>query len=69
MGEGRGVYCVLVRKPEGKCPLGSSRLRWENSIKMNIQEVGRGFMEWIEMAQDSDKGRALGNAVINFRVP
>jgi hypothetical protein len=55
MGEGRGVYCVLVWKPEGKRPLGRSRRGWENNIKMDLQEVGCGVMDWIELAQDRDR--------------
>jgi len=66
--EGRGVYRVLVGKPEGKRPLGRPRRRWEDNIKMDLQEVGWG-MEWIELAQDRDRWWALVNAVINFRFP
>ena len=69
MGEGRGVYRVLVGKPEGKRPLGRPRLRWEDNIKMGLQEVGCGGMDWIELAQDRDRWRALVNAVMNLRVP
>ena len=68
MREGRGVYRVLVGKPEGKRPLGRPRRRWEDNIKMDLQEVGWG-MEWIELAQDRDRWWALVNAVINFRFP
>jgi len=68
MGERRGVYRVLVGKPEGKRPLGRPRRRWEDNIKMNLQEVGCGSMDWIEMAQDRDRWRAFVNAVMNFRV-
>ena len=68
-GEGRGVYSVLVGKPEGKRPLGRSRRRWEDNIKMDLQEVGCGDMDWIELAQDGDRWWALVNAVMNFRVP
>ena len=69
MGEGRGVYRVLVGKPEGKRPLGRPRRRWEDNIKMDVQEVGCGGMDWIELAQDRDRWRALVNSVMNLRVP
>ena len=68
-GDRKGVYRVLVRKPEGKRPLGKPRRRWENNIKMDLQEVGYGGMDWIELAQDRDKWLALVNTVMNFRVP
>jgi len=68
MGEGRGVYRVLVGKPEGKRPLGRTRRRWEDNIQMDLQEVGCGVMDWIELAQDRDRWRALVNAVMNLRV-
>jgi len=64
MGERRGVYRVLVGKPVGKRPLGRPRSRWKDNIKMDLQEVGCGGMDWIELAQDSDRRRALVNAVI-----
>ena len=69
MGEGRGVYRVLVGKPEGKRPLGRPRRRWEDNIKLDLQEVGCGDTDWIELAQDTDSWRALVNAVMNLRVP
>jgi len=69
MGERRGVYRVLVGKPEGKKPLVRPRRRWEDNIKMDLQEVGCGDMDWMELAQDRERWRALVNAVMNFRVP
>ena len=68
MGEERGVDRVLVRKPEGKRPLGRPRHRWEDNIKMDLQEVGGGFGDWMELAQDRDRWRALVSTVMNFRV-
>jgi hypothetical protein len=69
MGEGRGVYRVLVWQPEGKGPLGRPRRSWEDNIVIDLQEVGCGVMDWIELAQDRDRWRALVNAVMNLRVP
>ena len=69
MGEGKGVYRVLVGKPEGTRPLGRPRHRWENNIKMDLQEVGCGGMDWIELARDRDSCRALVTAVMNLQVP
>jgi hypothetical protein len=69
MGEGRGVYRVLVGKPEGKRPLGRSRRRWEDNIKADLQVLGCGGMDWIELAKDRDSLRALVNVVMNLRVP
>ena len=69
MEEGRGVHKVLVRKPEGKRPLGRQRRRWEDNIKMELQEVERGCGDWMQSAQDRDRWRALVSTVMNFRVP
>ena len=67
-GEERGVYRVLVGKPEGKTPLGRPRRIWEDNVKMDLQEVGCGGMDSIELALDRDRWRALVNAVMNLRV-
>jgi len=69
MGERRGVYRVLVGKPDGKRPFGRPRCRWKDNIKMDPQEVGCGGMDWIELALDRDRWRATVNAVTNLRVP
>jgi len=69
MGERRGVYRVLVGKTEGKRPLGMPMRRWEDNIKMDLQEVGSGCMDRIVLAQDRDRWRALVSAVMNLRVP
>ena len=69
MGEGRGVYRVLVGKPEGKRPLGRPRRRWEDNIRMDLQEVGLGYEDWIGLAQDRERWLALVSAVRNLRVP
>ena len=69
MGEGRGVYRILVGKPECRRPLGRSRRRWEDNIKMDLQDVRSEGMDCIELAQDRDRCRALVNAVMNLRVP
>ena len=68
-GEWRCVYKGLVVEPEGKRRLGRPRRRWEDNIKMDLREVGCGCMDWIELAQDRDRWRALVNVVMNFRVP
>ena len=69
MGQGRGVYRVLVGRPEGKGPLGRPRRRWGDNIKMDLQEVGEGCEDWMELAQDRDRWRALVSTVMNLRVP
>jgi hypothetical protein len=69
MGEGTGVYRALVRKPDGKTPLGITRCRWEDNIKMDLQEVGCWGIDWIELANDRERWRALVNAAMNLRVP
>ena len=63
------MYRVLVGKPRGKRPLGRPWRRWEDNIKMDLQEVGFGGMDWIDLTQDMDRWRALVNAVMNLRVP
>ena len=68
MGEERGVYRVLVRKPEGRRPMGRTRRRWVD-IRMDLQEVGFGYMDWIGLAQDRDRWRTVGSAVMKLRVP
>ena len=69
MGERRGAYRVLVWKPEGKRPIGRARLRREDNIKMDLQEVGCGVMDWIDLAQDRDRSRALVKVVMRLWVP
>ena len=63
------MHNVLVGKPDGKKPLGRPRRRWEDNIKIELQEVGRGWGNWMELAQDSDRWRALVSTVMNFGVP
>ena len=67
--ERRGVYRVLVGKPEGERPFGRTRRRWEDNIKLDLQEVECGGMDWIDLAQVRDRRRTLVNAVMNIRVP
>jgi len=69
MGQGRGVHRVLVGRPEGKIPLGRPRRRWDDNIKMDLQEVGGGCEDWTEVAQVRDRWWALVSTVMNLRVP
>jgi hypothetical protein len=69
MGEKRNAYRLLVRNPEGKRPLGRPRHRWVDNIKMDLVEVGWGDVDWIDLAQDRDRWRALVNSVVNLQVP
>jgi len=69
MGEERGVYRVMVEKPEGRRPLGKPRRRWLDNIRMDLLEVGCGYMDWIGLAKDRDRWRTLVSAVMNLRVP
>ena len=69
MGEGSGVHRVLVGKPEGKRPLGRPRRRWEDNIKIDLQEVEGGCEDWMELSQDRGRWRALVSTVMNLRVP
>ena len=68
-GGGEGAYRVLVGKPMGKKPLGRPGRRWVDNIRMDLQEVGCGYMDWIGLVQDRDRWRTLVSAVMNFRVP
>jgi len=69
MGEESEVYRVLLGKPEGRRPLGRPRRRWVGNIRMDLQEVGCGYVDWIGLAQDIDRWRTLVSAVMNLRVP
>ena len=69
MGEERGVYKVLVGKPQGMRPMGRPRHRWVDNIRMDLQEVRCGYMDWIGLTQDRESWRRLVSAVMNFRVP
>ena len=69
MGEESGVYRFLLGKPEGRTPLGRHRRRWADNIRMDLQEVGCGYMDWIGLAQDRDRWGTLVSAVMNLRVP
>jgi hypothetical protein len=69
MGEGRVAYRILVGRPEGKRPLGRPRRRWEDNIKMDLEDVGWDDVAWIDIAQDKDRWRALVSAVMNLLVP
>jgi len=69
MGDRRGVYRILVGKPEGKRPFGRHTHRCEDNIKIHLQEVGSGGIDWIDLAQDRDRWPALVNSVMNLRVP
>jgi hypothetical protein len=68
MGEERNVYRVLMGKPEGKRPLVRPRRRWEDGIRMDLREIGWGSVDWIQLAQDTDRWRAVVNTVMNLRV-
>jgi len=68
MGEWRGVYRVLVGKPEGKRPIGRPKLRFEDNIKMDLRDVGCGDMDWIDLAQDRDRWRVFVNPVMDLRI-
>jgi len=69
MGKERGAYRVVLGKPEGRRPMGRPRRRWVDNIRMNLQGVGWGYMDWIRLAQDRDGWRRLVSAVMNLRVP
>jgi hypothetical protein len=69
MGEVRGAYNILVARPEGRRPLRRNRRRWEDNIKMDLREIGFGGVDWINLAQDRDRWRALVNMVMNLQDP
>jgi hypothetical protein len=69
MGEVRGAYNILVGRPEGRRPVGRPRRRWEDNIKMDLREIRFGYVDWIDLAQDRDRWRALVNMVMNLRIP
>jgi hypothetical protein len=69
MGEKRNAYRISVGKPEGKRPLGRTKRRWEDNIKIDLREIGWGGMDWIDLTQDRDQWKALVNTVMNLRVP
>jgi len=69
MGEERGVYRVLLGKPEGRRPVGRPRRRWVDNIRMDLQKVGCGYVDWIGLTQDRDRWRTLVSAAMNLRVP
>jgi hypothetical protein len=69
MGEVRGAYSILARRPERRRPLGRPRRRWEDNIRIDLGEIGFGDVDWIHLAQDRDRWRALVNTVMNLRVP
>jgi hypothetical protein len=69
MGEGRGVYRVLIERPKGKRPLGRPRRGWENNIKMDLRDIGIDGVKWIRLAQDGVRRRAFMSTVMNLRVP
>jgi hypothetical protein len=69
MGEVRGTYNILVGRPEGRRPLGRPRHRWDDNIKMDLREIGFGDVDWINLAQDRDRWRAVVNTVMSLQVP
>jgi hypothetical protein len=68
MGEGKGAFRILVGRPEGRRPLGRPRHRWEDNIKMDLQEVGWGGLDWIDITQDRDRWQAVVNAVMKLKL-